>query len=214
VAFVHNPAHRNGLPAAGVTMAEVTAITSNVRVRRILVAATLLGLVTVSDSLVYLVLQRRTGLPLGWVPLLYVATPAVFAVAAIPVGLVADRIGKTRMLVVGYTALLGAYAALLGGASSAATASACVALLGIHHAATDGVLPALVSAILPVTQRATGLAAISTGFDLGKLAAAGVFGLLWSVRGMDSAVIVFVAAVLVIIGTGIAWGRRLEIGTP
>ena len=81
-------------------------------------------------------------------------------------------------------------------------AAVCVVLLGIHHAATDGVLPALASGILAASQRATGLAAVATGFDLGRLVAATVFGLMWSVQGMDTAVVLAAAVLFVTLAVG------------
>jgi len=158
---------------------------------------------------VYLVLQRRTGLPLNWVPLLYVATPAAFAAAAIPMGLVADRIGRGAALLVGCIALLGVYVVLMGTTGGLATAAVCVVLLGIHHAATDGVLPALASGILAASHRATGLAAVATGFDLGRLVAAAVFGLVWSLQGVDAAVVLAATVLLVTLAAGSRWTRRL-----
>jgi hypothetical protein len=89
------------------------------------------------------------------------------------------------------------------------TAAVCVVLLGIHHAATDGVLPALASGVLAASQRATGLAAVATGFDLGRLVAAAVFGLAWSLQGMDAAVLLAAAVLLVTLGAGARWTQRL-----
>ena len=208
VAFVRNPADGPALPH-GVSVRQIASLVADARVRRVVIAATVLGLVTISDSLVYLVLQRRTGLALNWVPLLYVATPAAFAAASIPMGIVADRIGRGAALFVGYAALLGVYVVLMDTSAGLMTAAVCVVLLGIHHAATDGVLPALTSGILAASQRATGLAAVATGFDLGRLVAATVFGLMWSVQGMDTAVLLAAAVLFVTLAVGARWARRL-----
>jgi MFS family permease len=209
IAFVRNPPGGPAPLPGGVTVRQIASLVADVRVRRVVIAATVLGLVTISDSLVYLVLQRRTGLPLTWVPLLYVATPAAFAAASVPLGIVADRIGRGAALLLGYAALLGVYLVLMGTSGGLLTAAACVVLLGIHHAATDGVLPALASSIVAASQRATGLAAVATGFDLGKLVAATVFGLMWSLQGMDAAVLLSAAALLLTLAVGARWTRRL-----
>jgi MFS family permease len=208
-AFVRNPGDGAAPLPQGVSVRRVASLVADARVRRVVIAATVLGMVTISDSLVYLVLQRRTGLPLNWVPLLYVATPAAFAAAAIPMGLVADRIGRGAALLVGYIALLGVYVVLMGTTGGLATAAVCVVLLGIHHAATDGVLPALASGILAASHRATGLAAVATGFDLGRLVAAAVFGLVWSLQGVDAAVVLAATVLLVTLAAGSRWTRRL-----
>ena len=207
-AFVRNPADEAGGLAKSVSLRQIASLVAEVRVRRIVIASTILGLVTISDSLIYLVLQRRTGLPLAWVPLLYVATPAAFAAASIPMGVVADRIGRGAALLLGYGALLGVYLVLLGTSGGLMTAALCVVLLGIHHAAIDGVLPALTSGIVGAAQRATGLAAVATGFELGKLVAATVFGLMWSLRGMDAAVLLCAAFLFGTLIVGVQWTRR------
>ncbi len=59
--------------------------------RRVTVCALLLGLATVSDSFVYLLLQRRLGVPDRWFALLPLGTAAAFLLLAVPLGLLADR---------------------------------------------------------------------------------------------------------------------------
>ena len=208
-AFVRNPGDGAAPLPQAVSVQRVVSLVGDARVRRVVIAATILGLVTISDSLVYLVLQRRTGLALSWVPLLYVATPTAFAAAAIPMGVLADRIGRGAALLVGYIALLGVYVALMRTAGGPLTAVVCVVLLGIHHAATDGILPALASGIVAASHRATGLAAVATSFDLGRLVAAAVFGLVWSLQGVDAAVFLVAAMLLVTLAAGARWTRRL-----
>jgi MFS family permease len=208
-AFVRNPAVPGDRLGHRISLRRVRGLVADAPVRRVVVAAVIVGLVTISDSLIYLVLQRRIGLPLTWVPLLYVATPAAFAVASIPMGLVADRIGRGAALFLGYGALLGVYLMLLGTAGGTMTAAVCVALLGVHHAATDGVLPALTSSLVGAPQRATGLAAVATGFELGKMVAATLFGLMWSMRGMDAAVLLAVGFLFGTLTAGLVWARRL-----
>lgn len=77
-------------------------------------------------------------------------------VLAIPVGRLADRVGRGRVFAGGYGALLVVYSALfvpdLGGAAIVLY----VALLGAYYAATDGVLMAAASAELPKRAAAPG----------------------------------------------------------
>jgi MFS family permease len=208
-AFVRNPSRAADRLAPGVSLRQIGWLVGDPPVRRIVVAAVFLGLATISDSLIYLVLQRRIGLPLAWVPLLYVATPGAFAVASIPMGLVADRIGRGAALFLGYGALLGVYVTLAGTGGGLVTAAVCVALLGVHHAATDGVLPALTSSLAGAPQRATGLAAVATGFELGKMVAATLFGLMWSMRSMNAAVLLSAGFLFGTLTAGLVSARRL-----
>lgn len=54
--------------------------------RRMCLTAAVLGLFTVGDAFLYLLLQRRLDLPAAYFPLLPVGTAAVFLLAAVPVG--------------------------------------------------------------------------------------------------------------------------------
>jgi hypothetical protein len=50
---------------------------------------------------------------------------------------------------------------------------------------------------------------VATGFDLGRLVAAAAFGLVWSLQGMDAAVLQAAAVLLVTLGAGARWTQRL-----
>src|SRR6185503_13723163 len=110
------------------------------RLRRPLVVAALLGLCTIGDSFLYLTIQDRDGFGVMVFPLLFVGTNAAYLALAIPMGRLADRVGRARVFVAGHVALLLAY--LTAAASWHGTASAVVSLLllGTFYAATDGVL--------------------------------------------------------------------------
>lgn len=91
-------------PPPSDTAAQVRLL-ENRPLRALAACACVLGAVTVNDSLIYLALQRQTGLQPVYFSLLYVATPAVDAVAAGPVRLLADRIGRHWVLAGGPVAL-------------------------------------------------------------------------------------------------------------
>ena len=86
--------------------------------RRVMLAALAVSIATVSDGLIYLVLQRQVAFPAAWVTLLFVGTPAAFFLLAGPLGALADRVGAGRVFVAGHVALLVAYAVLWLGSSS------------------------------------------------------------------------------------------------
>ena len=69
----------------------------------------------------------------------------------------------------------------------------CVALIGGYYAATDGVLAAMASALLPAELRSTGLALLSTVTSIARLVSSILFGLLWTWQGMDIAAGIFMA---------------------
>ena len=150
---------------------------------RLLVAAGILGLLTVGDGFIYLVLQDRDSFAVQWFPLLYVGTNVVFLILAIPLGRLADRWGRARVFIAGHVALVACYllaAAPVGGFGPTA---ACLVLLGTFYAATDGVLAALASQLTPPDKLATGLGAAQTVVALSRMAASVGFGLLWFALG-------------------------------
>ena len=74
-----------------------------------------------------------------------------------------------------------------------------LALCGLYYAATDGVLAAIASALLPAEVRATGLSAVIAVSGLTRLVASIVFGALWTTTDIHTAVVVYavgLAAVL------------------
>ncbi|MFJ8434037.1 MFS transporter [Kitasatospora sp. NPDC094019] len=168
--------------------------------RRTTACAALLGLATVSDSFLYLLLQRRLELPLAWFPLLPLGTAAVYLTLAVPLGVLADRIGRRRMFVLGHGALLAAYGLLLarpgGGPSTTATATAGTVLLlhGLFYAATDGVLAAVAAGSVPEHRQGAGLALVGTGQAAGRFACSLAVGALWSRWGDTAALAVMTAA--------------------
>lgn len=159
--------------------------------RTLVIAGTMLGLVTIGDAFVYLTLQRRSELDARYFPLLYVGTAFVFLLLAVPAGRLADRLGRTRMFLGGYLLLLAAYAVLLLPAPGAVALAACLLLLGAYYAATDGVLMALAGATLPPSHVASGIALLTTAIALARLVAAVAFGAVWSWGGPAMAVSAF-----------------------
>ncbi|MDF9816947.1 MFS transporter [Streptomyces sp. SPB162] len=153
------------------------------RLRGLAACAVLLGLTTVSDAFVYLLLQRRTGISEQWFPLMPLGTAAVFLLLAVPVGTLADRVGRRVVFLVGHALLLVAYTLLLWAPELPALPYLVLALHGMFYAATDGVLPAAVSAIVPEQLRASGLALVGTGQALARFCCSIAFGAAWTVWG-------------------------------
>jgi MFS family permease len=173
--------------------------------------ATLLALVTVSDAFLYLLLQEKSGTGAGYVPLFYVATAAAYMAFSVPVGRIADRFGRRRVLLGGYVVLGGVYAIVASAANVGwPTQLVCLALLGLYYAATEGILVALASAIVPPGRRASGIAALVSCIGLGKLASSVVFGWMWQTFGTTSVIVAFAAGLTVAVPVAAVWlkGQR------
>lgn len=174
----------NGTPP--VRVRDALALLRLPRLRALAGCAALLGLTTVSDAFVYLLLQRRAGIADEWFPLLPLGTAAVFLLLAVPVGALADRVGRRIVFLTGHMGLLTAYALLLWAPATPALPFLVLALHGMFYAATDGVLPAALADIVPEQLRATGLAIVGTSQALARFCCSLSFGAAWTLWG-DSA---------------------------
>ncbi|MFC4588916.1 MFS transporter [Sphaerisporangium corydalis] len=175
--------------------------------RRVLVAMLPLSLATISDSFLYLMLQRRLEIDASWLPLLPVGVSAAYLIAAMPFGRLADRVGRSTVVIGGYVALLVCYGLLLLPPAPVVLVSA-LALRGLSYAATDGVVSALAGPLLPEERRATGLAVVQTGQALGAMAASWAFGVLWAAGGPELAVKAMAAGLAVALVVAVPLLRR------
>ncbi|GAA4530609.1 MFS transporter [Amycolatopsis samaneae] len=165
--------------------------------RRISIWAALLGLVTIGDSFVYLVLQRRWSVEPQLFPLLPLGTAGVFLLLAVPLGRLADRVGRWAVFLAGHVALGAALLILAGPTGGIWIAVCALALHGAFYAATDGVLMAAAGPMLPAGLRATGMAVIQTGQAVARMASSVLFGLAWTVWDLRPAVFVAAGVLLV-----------------
>lgn len=180
------------------------------RLVRLLAVAAGLGVLTVGDGFIYLALLDRAEFAAAWFPLLVVGTNVVFLGLAVPLGRLADRIGRARMLGLGHLALVAAYASAASPGKGWIGTVAALVFLGCFYAATDGVLAAVASRAVPAASRASGIAAAQTATALARLMASMGFGLLWYLLGPQTALLVVGAALLAVVPLALAQLRRLE----
>ncbi|NEA99266.1 MFS transporter [Streptomyces sp. SID13726] len=166
-----------------VRVREALALLRLPRLRALAGCAALLGLTTVSDAFVYLLLQRRAGIAEQWFTLLPLGTAVVFLLLAVPVGALADRIGRHTVFLAGHVALLIGYGLLLWAPHTPALPFLVLALHGVFYAATDGVLPAALADIVPEQLRGSGLAIVGTSQALARFCCSLAFGAAWTVWG-------------------------------
>ncbi|WP_435795727.1 MFS transporter [Micromonospora zamorensis] len=177
--------------------------------RRLVLAAAMLGLATIGDGFVYLLLQRREDLGLRWFPLLAVGTSLAYLLLAAPLGVLADRIGRLPVVLGGYTALGATYLLLAGPVDGWPLIALTLALYGAFYAATDGVLIALAGPVLPARLRTTGIALVQTGQALAYLVSSVLFGLAWQAWGPENAIRAAAVAV-----AGVLVGTLLLLASP
>ncbi|MFD2469605.1 MFS transporter [Amycolatopsis silviterrae] len=177
--------------------------------RRVAVWAALLGFVTLGDSFVYLVLQRRWDVAATFFPLLPLGTAGVYLVLAVPLGKLADKIGRWPVFLGGHVALVAALVALCGPVSGFWLAALALGLHGVFYAATDGVLMAAAGPLVPADLRATGLAVVQTGQAAARMLSSVLFGLAWTLWDLQPAVLV-AAGALAVVALGAAFARPVR----
>ncbi|HTO50001.1 MAG TPA: MFS transporter [Burkholderiales bacterium] len=134
----------------------------------------------------FLVLRAQdVGLPIGYVPFVMVVMSVVYAAAAYPAGVAADRIGVRALLMAGLLILVLADVVLALAASPVVVFGG-GALWGLHMGLTQGLLSKLVADSAPSELRGTafGMFNLVTGGAL--LLASLIAGSLWSALGASA----------------------------
>lgn len=166
--------------------------------RRISVLAGALGLFSIGDGFVYLVIwdHARDGQTIGaggfgsqYFPLLFVGTAVAYLLTAMPLGRLADAIGRGRMWVAGHVVLAAVYLVLLSHPTTTIGVIGVLAMLGVYYAATDGMLPALASGVIAPEVRSSGLSLLTTIVAGSRAISALLFGLIWGWVGADRALL-------------------------
>ncbi len=177
--------------------------------RRSTLWAALLGLVTVGDSFVYLVLQRRWEIAATYFPLLPLGTAGGYLLLAVPLGKLADRAGRWPVFLGGHAALVLALVLLGGPRAGLWLAVVALGLHGVFYAATDGVLMAAAGPLIPRELRATGIAVVQTGQAVARLLSSVLFGLAWTLWDLRPAVLV-AAACLAAVALAAAFAKPVR----
>ncbi|MET7615622.1 MFS transporter [Streptomyces sp. NPDC005408] len=192
-------------PASAVSLRAAFGLLRGPELRRLMLCALLLGLATVSDAFLYLLLQRRLSLPPQWFPLLPLVTAGAFLLLAVPLGQAADRFGRWRVFLSGHLGLLAAYGLVLaptrGAAVPLAVAVAVLVLHGAFYAATDGVLMAAAAGSTPPELRSSGLALVQTGQAGARFVCSVLFGVAWTAWGDRAALTVAAVALAACVAT-------------
>ncbi|NUR27875.1 MAG: MFS transporter [Catenulispora sp.] len=169
-------------------------------------AVLLLGFAWVSDTFVYLTLAHRMHLTASEYALLATGTMGTFVLTAVPVGHLADRVGRWKVFVLGHLLLALAYALLSADVPDAVMLVAALVLPGLAYAASDGVLMAYCGPRIPPAIRTSGMAVVQSIGAVAGFASSVVFGAAWAhsdprtvMRWFALAVTVAVAAATVMV---------------
>jgi MFS family permease len=126
----------------------------------------------------------------------YLVTNAVSVIASIPVGSLSDRVGKEKILVVGFLIYALVYFGF-GRSSDTAVIISLFALYGLYSAATDGIQKAFVSDIVDTNKKGTGLGIYNALVGITLLPASIIAGVLYD--KVDSRIPFYFGAVMAIL---------------
>ncbi|KAA9332208.1 MFS transporter [Hymenobacter busanensis] len=153
--------------------------------RQVAGALVVFALFNSSDTLL-LLLARQQGLSDTAVIGVYIFYNLVYAAAAFPAGLLADRLGPRRVLAVG----LLLFAVVYAGAAQVHTwwlFGALFGLYGLYAAATEGIGKAWISRLCAPTDKGAALGTFAGLSSLAALMASALTGVVWQTLGPQAA---------------------------
>ncbi|MHB8666902.1 MAG: MFS transporter [Burkholderiales bacterium] len=144
------------------------------------------GVFTLSRfSEAFLILRaQQQGLADSYAPLVLVVMNLVYALAAYPLGRLADRVSHRALLAAGMATLVIADL-VLAQAQGLAAVAAGVALWGLHMGMTQGLLATMVAAAAPANLRGTAFGFFNLASGVAMLAASVLAGEVWVRFGPD-----------------------------
>jgi MFS family permease len=109
-----------------------------------------------STDALLMVKANEIGVKVALIPLVYLITNVVSVLTSIPVGSIADRFGKEKILIAGYVIYAIVYYGF-GVTTTTGTIISLFALYGLYSAATDGIQKAFISDLIDKNKTGTGL---------------------------------------------------------
>ena len=132
-----------------------------------------------NSSNAFLILKaEQVGMSGGGISAAYLAFNAVYAVMSMPAGMVADRLGRRRIVFAGFGIFAGVYAGIALATAPWHMAGLFV-LYGFYMGLTDGVQRAYLATLIPDHRKATGFGLYHMIVGLAILPASIVAGMLW-----------------------------------
>jgi MFS family permease len=131
-----------------------------------------------STDALLLVKANEAGIKIAFIPLVYLITSTVSVAFAIPLGSLADRIGKEKLLIAGFLIYSIVYYGF-GRTSNVALIAGLFALYGLYSASTDGIQKAFISDIIDKNKKGTGLGIYNALLGITLLPASLIAGILY-----------------------------------
>ena len=162
----------------------------NLRLYVTLNALFALGAFSYSFLLLY---AKNTGAKVAFVPVLYLIYSAAASLLSLPMGRLADRIGRKPVLFLALVLWAAVCCGVLARRSGMIWACALFVFYGAHKAALEPVQKTLLCELSPRAFRASCLGGFQMVIGLCALPASFVAGLLWDARGMKAPFLISLA---------------------
>lgn len=131
-----------------------------------------------SSDVFLLLMAKSSGLSDTWVIGMYIFYNLVYAIAAFPFGILADKIGFRKMLILGLSFFCITYSCI-GSCEDVLSFGIIFFIYGLFAAATDGISKAWISNLAGKNETATALGAFSGLQSIAMMIASSLFGVLW-----------------------------------
>jgi MFS family permease len=131
-----------------------------------------------STDALLMVKANDVGVKVALIPLVYLVANLVSVLASIPVGSLADRIGKEKILITGFLIYAVVYYGF-GVTTSTGAIVALFAIYGLYSAATDGIQKAFISDMIDKNKKGTGLGIYNALLGITLLPASLIAGTLY-----------------------------------
>jgi MFS family permease len=156
-----------------------------------------------STDALLMIKANDVGIKVALIPLVYMVTNVISVFASIPVGSLADRVGKEKILIAGFLIYAIVYFGF-GVTTSMRAIIALFALYGLYSAATDGIQKAFISDMIDNNKKGTGLGIYNALLGVTLLPASLIAGFLYdkvnsSVPFYFGAATALVSAILMLI---------------
>lgn len=156
-----------------------------------------------STDALLLVKANEVGVKVAFIPLVYLVTSVVSVFLSIPIGILADKIGKEKILITGYLIYAIVYFGF-GVTTSIGAIVALFALYGLYTATTDGIQKAFIADNIDKNKQGTGMGIYNALLGVTLLPASLIAGILYdkvnsSVPFYFGAITALISAILMLI---------------
>ncbi len=177
------------------------------------VAGGLLAFALFNSSDVFLLLMgKQAGFSDTTIIGLYIFYNLVYAILALPLGILADKIGLKKMLLIGLSIFTVVYAGMALN-HNLYVLVALFFLYGVYAAATEGVSKAWISNITARKNTATAIGLFSGLQSLCAMAASSLTGLAWFYLGAQAAFFITASATTLVVAYFLVWvpGKNISV---